>query len=113
MKVEKIIKREDGSKIKLELKIEMPLYSYQNDFQMAIACYKCAPRKRTWDNVCNSIYLPVNYRSCSMEEKERIRNGIIRQYVSDSELEDIKKMAIETITSKIMNTEFKAQDYII
>lgn len=67
MEYEKILKREDGSRVKIEVSFFF-LSSYGDNFRYGIDVYRCEKGKRTWINCCDKD--SYTYRSLKMSERK-------------------------------------------
>lgn len=83
MKHEKIIKREDGSKVKISISFYSDSFRPESD-KYRVAVQTCAKRKRTWINVTNSD--DYSYRCLSMDERSKFAKEKQLEYVSKEEI---------------------------
>ena len=86
MRHEKIIKREDGTKIKI--KVDFFTGTYNNDTPVYnISIEYCPPRKRTWYGTVDSDYL---HRTQSIEQRKETRELINLNYATKEEMNQAK-----------------------
>lgn len=74
MRHEKIIKRADGSRVKLIVSIKDDGYS--NNFAYKVIAHTCEPKKRTWVMTYSSDNF--SFRRLTMDERdEYVKNSIL------------------------------------
>ena len=78
MRNEKILKRDDGSKIK----IECTLYNYNSTYEFEV--YSCEPKKRVWHNVHSNDDLI--WRRLDIKAKDVYRQNKQLEFVTKEEL---------------------------
>lgn len=82
---EKIIKRSDGTRIQIEVKLN---YQFGRDIEYWVRVFKCDAGKRTWRNVINTdLY---EYRKLSMEERRIYEVKKQLEFVSVEEIKEAK-----------------------
>jgi hypothetical protein len=78
--IEKIYKKEDGSKVKLIVKFRL---SHSNTSSYSIEVYYCAPTKRKYNQITRDDW---EYKNLSMEDR---RNAIMEKcmkYITEDQL---------------------------
>jgi hypothetical protein len=92
LKYEKILKRDDKSRIKIEINF---FYLASYDFRYEVAVYRCEKGKRKWINCCNTdsyIYLRLN-----MSERKEHEEQANLMHVTKKEIYQAKIQAWERI----------------
>lgn len=83
MKVEKVFKREDGSKVKLCVELTTTYYSSE-PVRYVISVWRCAPKKRTFYNVTDTN--DYQWRALSMVERSIANMNKSFEYITKTEL---------------------------
>lgn len=84
MKHEKIIKREDGSKVKLIVNF----FEYRDMPEFIVSGYICNPRKHKFIELHNGD--DYQYRALSIEDRKKYDYDKILKYATEQEIYDTK-----------------------
>lgn len=103
MKVEKIFKRYDGSKIKLIVEFFTTNYS-SDPAKYKVEVYKCAPNKRTYYNVIDSD--DYRWRDLSMVERSIANMNKSFEYITRQELQKACNECLELCRPSVNNIFF-------
>ena len=98
--MEKIYKKEDGSKVKLVVKFNLSFGIEEARYKIEV--YYCAPKKRKYNRVSRD---DLDYRNLCMEDRRKANMVECMKYITEDQLYSVCALLHNELSPNVNNIE--------